>query len=258
MAKKDKDTIYSEFLADLKALNPKIEEVLADEKVSAKLRESVLARADYSQSMDSLKADRETFAAEVQEARQKIAGWQQWYGTESQKTVALEDELKKYRETYGQLDAGDQRRVAQQQGFLTKEDFQAALDKQIQQRDMAALKFADDLTDIKIDFSGRFKEKLDTTPVYQIAAQRGLDLRTAYNEYISDRVEEQRKSAYDDAIKAAREEGARDFASKHNLPSVPSSPDMVHYADVKDVPKTSRDRISAAIQGMNDLVSHRR
>ena len=260
MAKKDKDTIFNEFLADLKAVNPAVEEILKDEKVSAKLRESVLARADYSQSMDTLKAEREQFAGEVAEARQKIAGWQKWYGDTAQEISATKTELEKYRETYGDLDSKSQTQVANKAGYLTKEDFQKALGEEIRQRDLASLKFADDLTDIKMDYRDRFHEPLPTPDVYQIAGDRGVDLKTAYGLFISDRVEEQRKAKYDADIAKAKEEGAAEYASKHNLPVVPSISDIVHYADLDSskVPQTARDRIAAAVAGHNSLLSQRK
>lgn len=247
MAKRDKDAAFNEFLADLKAINPGIEEALKDERVSTKLREGVLARADYSSNMDTLRAEREAFAAEVQEARQKITGWQNWYGEASTEVANIQTKLQQYESTYGPIeDAADRKQAARTLG-ISKEELNSTLEERMNQRDIAALKFADDLTDIKIDFKDRFKEKLDTTAVFELAGKHGTDLKTAYNYHIAERVEEQRNKDVDERIKQAREEAVREYASQHNLPVVPTNSDVVHVLDAKDVPATSRDRIAAAV-----------
>lgn len=252
MGKKDKDAAYDAFLADLKAIAPGIEEIVKDEKVSAKLREGVLARAEFSAQMDALKAEREEFAGTVAEATRRIAGWQKWYGDVSAEQAAIQDKLRSYVETYGELDDAGQRRVAQNAG-MTKEEFEKRLQDEIQRRDIANLKFADDLTDIKIDYRDRFKERLDTTEVFKIAGERGLSLDLAYKEYIADRIEKQRTQEVEDRVKREREDAVREFQTQHGLPLVPTTPDVVHTLDVKDAPTTSRDRVAAALRGLADI-----
>ena len=249
MAKKN-DAAYEQFLADLKAINPQIEEIVKDEKVSAKLREGVLARADYSANMDSLRAERETFATEVQEARTKIQDWQSWYGQATEEVANVQGKLQQYETLYGPIQAGDKREVAKAMG-ISKEEMDRALEDRMNQRDIAALKFADDLTDIKLDFKDRFKERLDTTAVFKLAGERGVDLNTAYSLHIADRLEEARTRDVEERIKQARKDAVSEYASQHNLPVTPSSNDIVHVLDAKDVPNNSRDRIAAAVAGMN-------
>lgn len=256
MAKKN-DTAYDSFLADLKAINPAVEELLKDDKVSAKLRESVLARADYSANMDELRTQRETFATEVEQARERIKGWQTWYGDVTQQVATINDKVKQYEDAYGPIEtAGDKRRAAQAIG-VSKEDMESLVESRMNQRDIAALKFADDLTDIKIDFKDRFKDRLDTEQVFKLAGERGVDLKTAYSVFINDRVEEQRTKDVDERIKQARVEAVTEYASKHNLPVAPSNSDMVHTLDARDVPATSRDRIAAAVANVNLMRSGR-
>lgn len=252
MAKKDKDAIFKEYLAELEAINPAIKDIVADEKVSAKLREGVLARADYSQSMDSLRAERESFANEVAEARNRIDGWQKWYGEVSTQVAQSQEELKAYRDAYGDLDAADKRRVAREAGY-TKEEFEKRLQDEINRRDIANLKFADDLTDIKLDHRERFKEALDTEAVYRIAGERGTDLKTAYQTLISDRVKEQDEAKWKDTIKKEREDAVREYASQHNLPIIDTRSEVTHVLDTKDAPKTSHDRVAAALAGLNQM-----
>lgn len=246
MAKKDKDTIYQEFLADLKALNPEIEKVL-DEKVTSKLKESVLARADYSASMDALKKEREDLQTYLAAEKQKIDGWQTWYGNATTEFAQMAKEVQAYRDEFGELNTADKRRAAAQAG-LTPEQFEQKLNEELQRRETAYMKFMDDLSDLKMEHRERFKERLDTSAVYKIAGEKSLPLDVAYDIYIADRVEADRKTAYEADMKKAREEGAREALAKHNLPVVPSTSDIrVHTLDAKDVPTTSRERVSAAV-----------
>lgn len=249
-SKKDKDAAFNDFLADLKAINPQIEELIKDEKVSAKLREGVLARADYSSNMDQLRSERELFEQQVNEARDRIAGWQKWYGDVSQQVATAEDKLKQYETLYGSIDdVTDQRRAAKVMG-ISKEELSTVLEEREKVRDVASLKFADDLTDIKIDYDKKFGGKLDTAAVFEIAGKRGVDLLTAYDLHIADRVEEKRTKDMDERIKREREDAVKEYASKHNLPVVPTNSDIVHVLDAKDIPNNSRDRIAAAVASM--------
>jgi DNA repair exonuclease SbcCD ATPase subunit len=245
---KNKDTAFNDFLADLKAINPGIEEILKDEKVSAKLRDGVLARSDYSSKMDELTTQREAFASEVEQARQKIEGWQRWYGDVTTQVAGVQNQLKAYEAAYGPLQTDGQVKAAAKHLGLSKDEVSGLLEERMNQRDIAALKFADDLTDIKIDYRDRFKERLDTEAVFKLAGVRGTDLNTAYKEYISERVEEARTKDIEARIEAARKEAVAEFASQHKLPVVPSQSDLTpHVLDAKDIPATSRDRVAAAV-----------
>jgi hypothetical protein len=245
MAKKDSDTIFREYLAELEAINPGIKDILADEKVSAKLKEGVLARSEFSQKMDTLKAEREAFSGEVTEARQKITGWQNWYGQVSQEVSALQNKYQKYVDTYGELTDDGQRAAAK--AGISEAEFQKRLDAEIQKNNLVNLKFAEDLTDIKMDYRDRFKAPLKTEDVYKIAGEKGVSLTAAYNEYISERVETQREEATAAKIKSEREEAVREYASAHGLPVVPNQSDMVHVLDAKDTLANPADRVRAAV-----------
>jgi hypothetical protein len=248
MARKSKDTIYQEFLAELKAINPKIEEVLADERVSTKLKESVLARADYSQSMDDLKTSRAEMESFLAAEKQKIAGWQEWYTKSSTEYTTTVDKLKRYQEEFGDLDDAGQRREAAKHG-LTPEEFEQKLGAELTKREAAYLKFADDLTDLKIEHRQKFGEKLDTGALYKIAGEKSLPLDVAYNVFIADKEAELRKKDFDEQLTKAKEEGAREALAKHNLPVLSNDSSVVHVLDVKDAPRSSNDRVSAAVAG---------
>lgn len=247
---KSNDTIYSEFLADLKAINPKVEELLADEKVSSKLRESVLARADYSSKMDEVAKTRKDMDTYLAQERQKIDGWQKWYGDATKEVATVAEQLERYREQFGELDPQQQRQVARQAG-MTTEQFDAQINKRLMEEfnkhNSAIAKFANDLTDIKIEHRERFKERLDTDSLYKIAGEKNLPLDVAYDVFIADRVEALDKSNRADELKRAREEGAREALAQHRLPTLTSAPTMTHVLDVVDAPRTSTDRVKAAV-----------
>lgn len=241
MAKKNNDTIFNDFLADLKAINPKVEEILADEKVSAKLKDSVLARSEFSSQMDALK-QRETevnnyLAAE----KQKIDGWQQWYGETSQQTAQMADALKKYEEEFGPLEQNGGKRP-QNNGFSAEE-----FDKEMQRREGVYVQVMSDLADLKMEHRDRFKEKLDTGSVLKIAGEKGIPLDLAYKVFVAEKEEALQKSDFEEKLKSAREEGRKEALAAHNLPVVDSAPAQTHVLDYKDVHRNSADRVSAAV-----------
>lgn len=253
MAKKDKDALYTDFLADLKSVVgddkwTAVEEGLVkNEKASAKLKDSVLARSEFSRAMDELDTARKEFQQFQATEKQKIDGWQKWYGETSQDFATASDQLRQYKETYGDLDDRSQRREAAKVG-LTPEAFEKRLNEEIQKHDVAALRFVDDLTDVKIEHRDRFKEKLDTDAVYKLAGEQGIPLKVAYNLFIADRVEDQRKTQYTEDIKKAREEGANEALAKHNLPVMSSHSDIVHTLDAQNPLTNPRERVSAAVK----------
>lgn len=243
MSKKN-DAAYESFLADLKTINPAVEEILKDEKVSAKLRESVLARSEFSSQMDALKSERETFNAEVTEAQKRIAGWQDWYGKTAAELAAEKAEIDKLKQAYGEVAVND---IQNAKNYLTADQLQ----KELQQRDVANLKFATDLVKINNDHFRRFKEELDMDAVYKVAAEKQVPLDAAYNFHIADKVAAKNKAEFDDAIKAAREEGAKEALSKHNLfPAVSSTSDYVgpHAANAnQEVSRDAESRVANAV-----------
>jgi len=251
MAKKDNEAIYQEFLADLERTNPRIKEVL-DDATNAKLKESVLARSEMSRQMDALAAERAEVAAFVEQEKTKVQGWQDWYGDVTKQWTGVQTELKAYRDAYGELDSTTKRQVAESHG-MTKEDFE----KNLQQRDVAAIKFVDDLTDLKIDHRDRFKEKLDTAAVYKIAGEKNLPLDVAYNLYIGDRVTKLNEQQVEARIEQAKKDAVAEFATQHHLPVLSSNPDYIHPVDVKAPLTNPNERINAAVADFTRRQSQR-
>ena len=131
---------------------------------------------------------------------------------------------------------------------MTKEQ----LDQELRKRDELAIRFADVLTDLKMEHKDRFKERLDTQSLTQYAMQRGLPIDAAYRELVAPQVEKQREAELEDRIKRAREEGEREALSRHNLPMVADPTRPVHVLDARDTAKTdARSRVTAAVADWN-------
>jgi hypothetical protein len=240
---------YEAFRADLLAAVPDdrrqtLEEVLSLDTVNSKLREGVLARSDYSRSMDALREERQALEREVAEARTKIEGWQVWYNDATRDYAEMQSRLNSYETEYGELEG-------RRQNFLTKEEYTAELGRRLEERDQLAIRFADVLTDLKLDHKAQFGEKLNTNELITYAQRQGLPLEVAYERFVAPRVDEMRKQEYEENLKKAREEGAREYAAQHQLPVSPS-PAQPHALDLnQSVPANSGERVRAAVAAWN-------
>lgn len=261
MAKKSSDELFQAFLADVLNSVPAeskadVEKVLRDERVTAKMKEGVLARSDYSRQMDELTQAREALNAEVTEARTRISGWEDWYAKASQEVANVQTKLSTYEQRYGKLD-GTQ---PPQKPSLTEEDFHKRLTEELQRHDAMAIAFANDLTRVQIDHLKEFKETLDTDKLINDATKRGVTLRQAYQEFVAPMIKEREEKRFEEALKKAKEEGAAEYASNHRLPFVPgpSEPHVLDSMTRSDTPRTEGDRIAAAVKGWREATSQSR
>lgn len=251
MAKADNEKLYQDFLADLKKINPKIEEIL-DEPTNTKLKESVLARSEMSRQMDALTAEKTQMNDFLAQEKKKIEDWSKWYGDTTKEVADMSTELKQYRDIYGQLDNAGKERVAAQVG-ISKDEFEKTLNSRLQERDLGALKFVDDLTDLKIEHRDRFKEKLDTSAVYKVAGENNVPLGVAYNIYIADRVQKLQETEVAERIAQARKDAVSEYVTEHKLPVLSSNNDYIHSLDVKKPLTNREERISAAVADFMQL-----
>lgn len=239
---KNKDAAFDSFLADLKAINPQIEEILKDERVSTKLRTGVLAQSDYSSKMDELRQERENLNAYLQEQKKNVEGWKNWYDGATREVADMQTKLQTYEAEYGSLDGTNRR------SYVAPEDVDKKMAEEFQRRETAYIKFMDDLSDLKLEHRDRFKEKLDTQAVLAISAERKLPLDVAYEIHVADKREALRQSEFEEKLKAARLEGAQEALSKHKLPMLDSTPSY-HGTHVNDAqPLSQADRIKAATE----------
>jgi hypothetical protein len=261
MAKKTSDELFQAFLADVMATVPTdqrdtVEKVLKDERVSAKMKEGVLARSDYSRMMDEgrteLNSARQQFDGEVAEARARIAGWEEWYGTASKQVADSTGKLKQYRERFGELDGT----AAPKEKSLSEEEFQRKLTEELQKHDIAAITFATDLTSVQIEHLKEFKETLDPNKLIETATKRGIGIKQAYQELVAPKIREREEKRFQDAVAAAKEEGRREAVSNHRLPfSGPTEPHVLDSINRSDTPRTEGDRVAAATKRWLELRS---
>ena len=207
----------NKFLADVLATVPEaqraaVKEALELDGVKTVVKDRVLARSDYSALMDEA-------AAELAEGRQKITEWTNWYGTASTEFANTTAALTEYEKRFGKLDGTGNPQV---KPGMTKEEMEASLDAMLQPRDAAAIDVADLLTDLKLEYRDQFKEKLDSKALIKFAMDKRLPLDVAYSQFVAPKVAEKQKAEFDAAIKAAKEDGAREYATSHKLPIMPT------------------------------------
>ncbi len=178
----------------------------ANEKVSSKIG-SVLKTAleDYPAQVGRVQATQKQLSD--YEAKVK-----DWYAAELPKNEALRTELATLK---AQQNGGYQEPPAfDASKYLTKEDLQKfAMDQGA--RTATVIKSVGRLAS---RHAAKFGEELDVDALEEIASKKGLPLEAAYNEYIAPREEEKRNKDFDAKLKAAKEEGAREWASRHKLP----------------------------------------
>lgn len=186
--------------------------VLGNEKVSKELSDRMLAKDDYSRSMDGITAE-----------RRKNADWyanQLKIAEQNQKVVdEANARILAYKEIYGELpdDGTPQRRAANGQ-YLSKEDFDKAMKEELAKRDGQFIAVTKDAMYCSSDYLKRFNEVLDPTALEEFAVKSGLPLKAAYTEFIKPRVDAATNASWDEKLKAAREEG-RIEGSKNKVPT---------------------------------------
>lgn len=241
---------YDAFLAECVAKVPEgkraqVEEMLKDSEIAPAIRDRVLARSEFSRSMDQLRSERSEFEKTVAEANRNIEGWKDWYGNASTEFASTQERLRAYEETYGVLEGGAKPR------FVTEEAVTKRLSDELANRDRLAIQFADMLTDLKLEHRQKYNERLNTEELIEFATKRGQRLTDAYRDFTADKAREIDDKAMEEKLKKAREEGAREYATQHKLPVAPVSMEPHPLDRSREVPKDSRDRVSAAVAAWN-------
>ena len=187
-----------------------VSQVFSNEKASKKLADDLLRQQDYSRSMNELKAEKDK--------------WTDWYGKASQEFAAnaqLVEQTRRekaaYEAIYGPL--GQQGQVVQQvQQQPDLSAFEKKMNEEFAKRDQQYVSLLKDGMKLTAQHYHEFREPLDTDALAQVAVDKKLTLRQAYDEMVGQRRLEAQQKAFAEKLAAAREEGARDFASKHKLP----------------------------------------
>lgn len=270
MAKKDKDALYKSFLADLLAAVPAdkrdvIKETLESEGVSKVASERVLAREDYSRFMDegraALASTREALDAEVAEARTKIDGWNEWYGTASTEFATTSEQLKRYRAEFGDLEGTGTGNNGKRADLLTKAEAAELLQKTLNERDAFAIDMSVMLADLGEDHREKLGSRLDRKALIDFATKNNLRLDVAYDRMIAPKLHEKQQADFDKQLASAKLEGAREERSKHNLPVLASATESYtpswQKGETNLVSRNSGERVGAAVDDFNALLGSR-
>jgi hypothetical protein len=218
--------------------------VAANEKFAKGLEENILLRSDYSRNMDSLKAEKDK--------------WTKWYTDTlaqtqaNQKLVAdYEAKVKAFEQQYGALDTTTT--THQVQDVFGKTEVEKLLNEKLQQQTNSMITVMEWLGQKPIEHYKTFGEPMDVSAIKKLAVEKGYSLDQAYAEY-SGPLQQARQAAEVEAkIKAAREEGAREFASTHKMP-IDARPREHHliFDRKQDVqPVSERERAAAFAESWN-------
>lgn len=252
MSKKntDKATEYLRGLAQEHKLDEGVTasllKVLENEGVANALGEGFLRHDEFSSQMDGFKKSQEEFEGEKK-------GWKDWYGDavktfESSKGTSAElqtkldasdTQLRAYRESYGDPPgAGSQGNNGNNGAgdnppfdtskFMTRDDHEKAL----RERDANTIGVIKGAYQLGMDHFIKFGTPLDMNAMEKIAVEKGLPLNAAYSELIAPQVAEQQKTAQDEALKKAKEEGRQEAMRDHKIPNddAPSAPHIIFDA----------------------------
>jgi hypothetical protein len=244
---------YDAFLAEVLATVPAeqkqgVEEALRNESVAKSLSASTLRQSDYSRQMDELAKAKEAAGAEINRREGMLEAektrYAEWYEGANKDYLNATEKLKRYRSEYGDLD-GDTIMNKPTEDYLTKEQYEERLAQELEQRDRRAIKFADVLTDLKLEHKDKFSERLDTDALFEHIEKNNLNLEVGYKDFISDRVAEVNQAKVDEQIKQAREEGRMEGRSQAALPVQPDT-SVAHEIMNADKPATSEERWQSA------------
>jgi len=250
----DLNQYMKELLKDAESSLPKeqvetLKQVLAHEKVAPRVKELALARSDYSRNMDKIREDE-------RKLQEKMAETERFYQSQ-----ILADHNNK--ESFDKIVAENQRlrqmtASGDFSGYQTQEGTQpmaqsgisnAEWDKKLQQIQVDGVTLMGKMNYLQAKHLKEFNEVLDTLDVVKHANEKHLPLDLAYESYTKDlrtKKEEEKRQA---ELAKAREEGAMEYASKHNMPLVDTRPRGVHaLTQEAEVPKSHQDRVRAATE----------
>ncbi len=185
--------------------------VAGNEKFAKSLGDSVLRQEDYSRNMDSLKADR--------------GKWEKFYNDLVVWKANEEARLAQVQEPIQTV----QQPPAE---YISMKQFQ----EELARRDQVTVGLLKDGMRLASAHAVEFHEPLDTAALEKLAVEKNLSLVQAYNEMVNPRRSELQKTQYDNQLKQAREEGARDALAKHKLP-VDNQPREFHVLADRDPSK---------------------
>jgi hypothetical protein len=219
--------------------------VLGNAKFAEELDKGVKRQSDYSRSMDELKTEKQKVEAQINQ-------WREWYNTAVTNDAAREEELKELRTKVGSTTTTATTTSSGANGGMTKAELEAVLAGE-RSRLISVTK---DMGRIASRHAAEFHEALDVDAVEKIALERGLTVAKAYDEYVAPRIAERDKTAWEEKLKLAREEGVREGLSKRDVPDEAAKgfhPIFGHAKQVETVGKlTDGQRATNFAQAWNE------
>lgn len=197
--------------------------VFSNEAAAKYVNDSTLRQQDYSRNMDALKADKDKWQKFYQDTLT-------WKATEEQRLADLDARVKAYEAAYPDEGNGRQPVIQPVQGdFISKKDF----DQKLAEMGTQFVGLAKVMGSLASRHVLEFKEPLDTEELAKVAAERGLTAQQAYDAMVQPKREASQKASFEAQLKAAREEGAREFATKHKIPADPGQREFHNIFDRK-------------------------
>lgn len=224
---------------------------LGNEKFAEKVAEGFMLESDYSRNKRKLSDEKKKSEEEYAAKYSQLAEWARQHNTTIEQAQKVYAEYQKYRETYGDLSGNPNPQPQNGNGVpLTAEQLQKLLDERDARLAGGTTSLLKDVVKFSGDYQKRFGEPIDVDAFDQfIADQRKndpqLSVAGAYKLYIEPKVEERRTAEFNEKLKQAREEGARDALSKHRLP-VDSGPK--EFSPAWDPGRHERAKMSAEQQ----------
>ena len=206
-----------------------------NEKLSPKMNELIRRATD----------DFSAMQGRATASERKLGEYENWYKTADEQYRTAMAELEQYRQA---VNTGNQIPQIDTSKYLTKED----LLKFNQDRDARYSQVIKEGLRLASRHAVKFNEELDVDALEKLATESGLPLSAAYDKWIQPRIEEKQKNEWEQKLKLAREEGAKDALSRHKLPvdPVPQEQSLIHHRPPADsIPKDIDSELLAAWNG---------
>lgn len=198
---------------------------LSDDALGKLFLDTFVPRPEFSSALDAKETERAKAAARAKE----LTDWYEQNGKPAyeQNKRGIE-RLKLYESRYGDIEGSEEgMEEAVKQTGLSMSQVEEYVNKRLTEQGQLYVGLTKTAVSVAQDHMMRFKEPLDVEALEKLALEKGLPLNIAYKEYIEPKVLKQQEETWEAKVKAAREEGYRDGASKARVPGV-GSRDVPH------------------------------
>lgn len=203
---------YANQLAKEAGLDETQSKALADVFANDKIANGFIPRPEFSRALDGKDA-------EVKKIRDDAAAY---YAQETARAARNQEVVQRYIDTYGELPSEGAARAGvpgaqaalDASKYISRDDYQ----KEIQRVESQSLFVVKEGIKAASDYLHRFGKPLDIDALEQFAVEKKLPINLAYQEMIKPEVEARQTSSFEERLKAAREEGARDALSRVKIP----------------------------------------